>query len=122
MRIHRLPAVVLAALMPFAAVAVPVTYEFTGIVNMGSGGGFPPEFEPPVPLGSEFYGSFCAEDSTLATYQDTGFLAYLNFVTHASASFVSGGSTETFSFAPLPFGSAQSGDQFLDVHRRRRSP
>src|SRR6185369_3880199 len=76
----RLLAGVCAVLLPLAASAMPVTYEFSGFVNL-AGGSAPPEgemFEPIIPFATEFTGSFTIENETPITAQQPGALVYSN--------------------------------------------
>ena len=83
----------LAVLLPVSALAVPVTYEFTGTLTSYQTDG--DITDNPFPYGTEFFGSFTLEDSTVP-FTDIGFTGYLDAVTAASISFGSGGSLGSF--------------------------
>jgi hypothetical protein len=95
------PACLLVALLPLSAAAVPVTYEFTGVVNNFNHSGDDPFLPSPIPFGTAFSGSFTLENATAASAQNTGFISYLGFITAAQISFGPGGSAGVYDFADV---------------------
>jgi hypothetical protein len=105
MRSHRLLAMACAALLPLAAHAIPMTYEFSGQLEMG-GGNAPPEgemWEPLLPWNTTFTGFFTYESETLPYYQDATIQNFRDAITDASISFGTDGSLGSFSFVPRPY-------------------
>ena len=97
----RLMACLLAALLPLSAAAVPVTYEFTGVVDNFNNSGDDIFLPSPIPFGTEFSGRFVIEDSTPDYSQGTGYISYRGLVTGAELSFGAGGSAGLYEFADL---------------------
>jgi hypothetical protein len=91
MRSTRNAACLLGLLLPLTAAAVPVTYEFTGVVNNFNHSGDDIFMPPPIPFGTTFAGSFTLEDSTPVYSQATGYVTYRGVVTAAQLSFDGGG-------------------------------
>jgi hypothetical protein len=107
MRSSRLLALACAALLPLAAHAIPMTYEFSGQISI-SGGTVPPdapEFPPPpiIPWNTAFTGSFTYESETVPYYETAGLALYSDFITAATISFGTNGSLGVFDFVPQPF-------------------
>ena len=116
MKSRRLLASAMLAVLPLAASAVPVTYEFSGFAEVG-GGTAPPEgeiFEPIIPWGTAFTGSFTYETETPISNSAPGFTRYTNAITAGSISFGAGGSLGSFSFAPFPDGTQLSYISFVN--------
>jgi hypothetical protein len=104
MRIIRLPALMLAALLPLSAAAIPVTYEYSGIAIPGSGEGGPDgmTFTPVVTGATPFSGFFTIETDTPVTFQDDGYLRYDNAIVAASLSVGVDGALGTFGLSSRP--------------------
>jgi hypothetical protein len=103
---HRLLAGISLALLPLAATAVPVTYEFSGQMEM-YGYTTPDDGslrDPLFPWATEFSGFFTYENETPATYESPGVLWYEDVITSASISFGPGGSLGVFNFVDQPYG------------------
>jgi hypothetical protein len=83
--------------------AVPVTCEFTGVVDNFNNSGEDIFLPSPIPFGTAFSGRFVIEDSTPAYSQDTGYVSYRGLVTGAELSFGPGGSAGLYEFADLGF-------------------
>ena len=105
MSLKRIVAALCAVLLPLTAAAIPVTYEFSGEVSI-AGGFAPPEgemFQPIMPFGSSFSGSFTYDNETPITLQQPGALGYYGAITDGSISFGLDGSLGSFSFAAKPY-------------------
>lgn len=92
MRTLRRMSCLLAALLPITAAAVPVTYEFSGVLNRGYlqplYGNSTFSFLP----GTEFSGSFTIENSTPVSSSDSWAAYYDDLVTDFRVSIGAGGS------------------------------
>jgi hypothetical protein len=99
-----------AAFLPLAAAAAPVTYEFS--VTLG---GFAYEGEdvgtvrpPPMPYGTELFGRFTIEGSTPIAFESPGFTQYNNLVTAAQLDYGPAGSLGSHAFLDVALPSRTS--------------
>lgn len=106
MRLIRLPALMLAVLLPLNASAIPITYEYSGIALPGYGEGGPDglTFTPVVTEATPFSGFFTIENETPATLLDTGVLRYEGAIVAASLSVGVDGALGTFGLSSRPGG------------------
>jgi len=91
-------------LLPLSAAAVPFTYEFSGLINYASGP-TPPEgewFEPIIPFGTTFTGSFTYESETQPVFSQNGVLGYNDAITGATIRFGANGEFGVFDFLQAP--------------------
>ena len=118
MRSIRLPGLLCASLLPLAAAATPMTYEFSGSVQYSIWDDLAPvELTPLIPSGAAFTGFFTYESETPAAFQNENFISYQGAITSATISFGSGGSLGVFSFdaaAWLPGTGSLSSISFLN--------
>ena len=104
MRSYRLPAVICAALLPLNCLAVPITYEFSGVIDQ-AGGRAPPEgqvFESIIPFFTEFSASITYDNETPVERQNANSSRYLHAITAATISFGPEGSLGVFEFDNRP--------------------
>ena len=108
----RKSACLLVVFMPLTGVAAPVTYEFSGALTGFNHSGDDPFLPPPIPYGTEYFGTLTIDDSTPSDYEAPGFISYRNPVTAARVSFGPGGSAGIFEFLdlPLPYQGGASSD------------
>jgi hypothetical protein len=95
-----LPALVLAVL-PLSAAAVPVTYEFSGVLNQ-RGSSLPEWYEYEFPMMAEFSGSFVLDTDVLPLGGDANSAFFYDIVSDFQVRFGPGGSLGGYSQSDRP--------------------
>jgi PEP-CTERM motif len=114
---HRLLAGISLALWPLAATAVPVTYEFSGQIEM-YGYTTPADGslrDPLFPWATEISGFFTYESETPPAFESAVFHSYEGAITDATISFGPGGSLGSFNFADKPYGAYTSQSSTISI-------
>ena len=117
MHLRRLFACLCAVSLPLAASAVPMTYQFSGVVSIATAT-TPPDGSLPVPIipfGTEFTGFFTYESETPVANQAPGILQYLGAMTDAAISFGSAGEFGVYHFEQKPFGAYTSQSSAISI-------